>query len=72
MTIMAIATPHNSAEASYIAVTAIDKLIELLVEKGIITRDDATGLLQSIIQGLTHSKSGEGKRAAQFLAGRID
>ncbi len=69
---MILNSPGDPASASYMALAAVDELIELLVSRKIISESDCTLLVGSIVNRLSQANNHDSKRAASFLAGRAD
>ena len=66
--------PQNGEETAYVSFVLVDTLIEALVAKGILARNDAPGILRDAITRLgqsevlvEHSTKGSRARAADFI-----
>ncbi len=66
--------PQNGEETAYVSFALVDALIEALVTKGIIARNDALDILRDAIARLgqsavlvEHSTKGSRARAADFI-----
>jgi hypothetical protein len=66
--------PQNGEETAYVSFVLVDTLIEALVAKGILARNDALGILRDAITRLgqsevfvEHSTKGSRARAADFI-----
>lgn len=65
---MNISMPGNANETAYIALTMIDELAELLVERKLITREDFNLVLERGAMRLSQGNSFDTQRAAKFIA----
>lgn len=66
--------PQNGKETAYVSFVLVDALIEALVAKGILARNDALSIFQDAITRLgqsatlvEHSTEGSSARAADFI-----
>jgi hypothetical protein len=59
--------PQNGEEAAYISFALVDALGELLVAKGVLTREEIDGFFLSSAASLDKSSNFAGARGAEFL-----
>ncbi len=61
----------GAKEGSLLALTLFNDLLGLLREKGVLSSDDVTGLLESAADGLSESPNALAKRGARFIRDTI-
>lgn len=65
---MAMPTAQNGDEAAYAASAILDELIDLLVDKNLISHDDVKRILERATERLSNENSHAANRASNFLA----
>ena len=58
-------------EGAFLALTLFNDLLSLLREKGVLSADDVTGLLESAAHSLSKSPNALAKRGARFVSDTI-
>jgi hypothetical protein len=67
-----MATPvPGGSEAAYLGFALVDALVDLLVEKGVIARQDVTAMLTALAKRCGESGQHFGKRSAEFITGTM-
>ncbi len=61
----------GAEEAALLALALFDELLGLLRQRGILTSDDVTGLLESAADRLSESPNALAKRGARFIRDTI-
>ena len=64
--------PPGTDEAAFLAFALVDALVNTLIEKGVLTRSDANGMLRSIIEDLKADSRHLSKPTAKFLGKMIE
>jgi hypothetical protein len=68
---MTLPTPQNPEEASYLAVATVRELLNLLINKGVLSKSDITTMLGLAAERLKKENNSVSQRAARLLTERM-